>query len=560
MASFQIANMKLLIPKSLYFILILTFFDYLLGMIMVDLMEVDTMQYASIAREMLDSGSFLEVYHRHLDYLDKPPLGFWLSSLSFLLLGTTSFAFRVPSLIFTILGAVSTYKLGKIYYNKVTGVMAAVILTTSQAWFLINNDPKTDNILAGAVIFAVWQLVEYIRNKKTLNFLLGFLGLALAMLQKGPIGLMVPVLAIGAELIYKKQWRTLFKWQWIVGMIFVLVLLSPMLWGLYNQFGWEGIRFYFWTQSFGRITGESGWENSAGYFYFVHTFLWAFLPWMVLAVYGTGVKLNNILKTIRDKTTKTEVLTLAGFLLPIIALSFSHFKLPQYIFVTFPFVAILTANAFQSILEENKTQTKKVFYYIHIFINLILWIFVTYLSIKLFPVTKPLIWAVIIVLFLSSVYFTLQDKRINLNILLPTALTIIGVNFLLNTNFYPSLLKYQSGTVIAHYAIEKNIPEKQLYGYKYSSHSLDFHLSTIVPMLENDEELLAKLKQENEIFLISKIEEKKSLQKLPIQIEAEEEFDSFRISLLSSRFLNPKTRPQVLQKVYLLRIKLDKTD
>ena len=540
--------------RILIIILALTFIDYLIGMIMIDLMEVDTMQYASITREMLDSGNFLQVYHRHLDYLDKPPLIFWLSSLSFHFLGRTAFAFRVPSFLFTILGAFSTFKLGKLYYNKQTGLLAAVVLTTSQAWFMISNDPKTDTILAGAVIFGVWQLIEYINNKKALNFFLGFIGVSLAMLEKGPIGLMVPVLAIGTEIIYYKKWKSLFKWQWIAGLLVILILLSPMLWGLYKQFGWEGIRFYFWTQSFGRITGENVWENSAGPFYFVHTFLWTFLPWMVLAIYGTGLKIRDIIKNIRGKDKNIEVLSLAGFLLPFITFSFSHFKLPQYIFVCFPFISILTAYALQTVMEESHSGRKKGFFFFQSFLNIVLWFAALYIGLRFFPITNPLIWSVTIVLFFLSVYYSFNKKQVKTNIILPSAFSIIAFNFLLNTNFYPKLMQYQSGTIISEYVKEKKIPVQHLYMYDDISHSLDFHLGTIVPALTNTKEIIEKLNSENEIFLIVPEEKKNTLLSYPVQIKSEKEFDSFRISRLSSSFLNPQIRPQVVKKVYLLEL------
>ena len=53
----------------------------------IDVMDVDASQYASIAMEMLQGGSWLEVQHRHADYLDKPPLLFWASALSYALFG-----------------------------------------------------------------------------------------------------------------------------------------------------------------------------------------------------------------------------------------------------------------------------------------------------------------------------------------------------------------------------------------------------------------------------------------------------------------------------------------
>ncbi|MDP4935318.1 MAG: hypothetical protein NWR30_11420, partial [Salibacteraceae bacterium] len=116
--------------------------------------------------------------------------------------------------------------------------------------------------------------------------------------------------------------------------------------GLYQQWGFKGLRFYYWTQSFGRITGESEWNNHTGFEFFLHTFLWAFLPWSLLAIGAMANKLRQL--------KQGEYLTLGGFLLPFIALSFSKYKLPHYIFVTFPFLAILTGHYIKSFLEKGK--------------------------------------------------------------------------------------------------------------------------------------------------------------------------------------------------------------
>src|SRR5205085_965020 len=128
------------------------------------------------------------------------------------------------------------------------------------------------------------------------SVVLASLGMAGAMLTKGPIGLMVPALAIATDAALKRSWSTFFRWQWLVAGVIIMIALSPMLIGLwyqfdeaggketYNGFVPSGIKFYFWTQSFGRLTGESTWRNNTGPFFFVHTFLWAFLPWSVLAI------------------------------------------------------------------------------------------------------------------------------------------------------------------------------------------------------------------------------------------------------------------------------------
>ncbi|MHA4801729.1 ArnT family glycosyltransferase, partial [Enterococcus faecium] len=82
-----------------YTIIILCVITYLLAMFMTPLMDVDASQYASISREMLERKSFLQIYDQGADYLDKPPLLFWLSAASMYVLGIHDWAYRLPSII-----------------------------------------------------------------------------------------------------------------------------------------------------------------------------------------------------------------------------------------------------------------------------------------------------------------------------------------------------------------------------------------------------------------------------------------------------------------------------
>jgi len=528
-------------------LIILISLVYILGALFIDFMEGDSAQYASISIEMLETGQFLEVHHHQADYLDKPPLIFWLSSLSFTLFGISPFTFRLPSILFTILGAYSTYRLAKLYYSEATAYLAAIMLITCQAWFLFNHDVRTDTILAGATIFAVWQLTEYLRHNRKLNFFLGFFGIALAMLAKGPIGIMVPVLAIGSDIIYRKQWHQLFRWEWIIGLLLIMVFLGPMMLGLYRQFGWDGIKFYFWTQSFGRITGESVWEDSSGYLFFTHTFVWAFLPWSFIAIYGLVRKLTTVLKP--GKTT--EMLTLGGFLLPFIALSFSHFKLPHYINITFPFAAIIAAQAFNSMPPAGTW--RKVFYYFYIFQNLVLWIGILYIILVFFPMQNVILW-IIGGLALGAVIFTYVRRRnIRYPILIPSMLTILGINFWLNTHFYPRLQEYQSGRQAAAYIIQHDIPRDHVYIYKDHLFSMDAGLEQTVPVLKSNEELISRLQDNGSIWLFLNEENTDQILSSFPEAVIEQEFNHFHITLMNLQFLDPETRPFALRKKYLLR-------
>ena len=176
----------------------------------IEVMGVDSSQYALISREMAETGDYLQVKTYGNDYLDKPPLLFWLNSLIFKLLGYHNWSFKLGSFLFTLLGVYSTFRLGKFLYSASTGRMAAILLYTCQAMFLMNNDIRTDPILTGSTIFAIWQLVEWLNTRKWFFLIGSALGIALAMLSKGPIGLMVPALAVGGYLVGKKRWSDFF--------------------------------------------------------------------------------------------------------------------------------------------------------------------------------------------------------------------------------------------------------------------------------------------------------------------------------------------------------------
>ena len=376
---------------------------YFLGAVLIALMDNDATQYATIAMQMCESGSFLEVAYRNSDYLDKPPLLFWLSSLSFSAFGVSQFAYRLPSLIINVLGIYATFKLAELLYGKHVALLAALIYASAFGIVLFNHDVRTDTMLTAFVIFSIWQLMVYIKNGKIVNFVFGFAGIGMAMLVKGPIGLMVPTIAIGCQLIYSKQWKFVFQWRWLIGLLIILIILSPMLVGLYNQHGIEGIEFYFWTQSFGRLTGENVWVNTSGSLFFVHSFLWSFLPWTLLALVAYIRKWKIVIRDVRSTRTE-EILTLGGITLVFIAMSLSQYKLPHYIFVVYPLIAILTASLINDFVQDrNRINLLKAIPVTQNIVNLLIWVVIIFVCLFVFPLSSIFIWAMILMLLASFI-------------------------------------------------------------------------------------------------------------------------------------------------------------
>ncbi len=535
---------------TVLFILLFGSIVYISGL-NVPVLEIDSAQYASISREMSETGSYLQVHHRGEDYLDKPPLLFWLSSISLTIFGISAFAFKLPSFLFSILGFYSTYRLGTLLYNRFVGLISMLILFTTEAIILFNQDVRTDTMLTGAVIFAIWQLYLYIRNKKWQNFIFGFLGISLAMLAKGPIGLMVPLLAIGSDLLIRKRYKEIFNPIWLLGILIVAIILLPMTYGLYQQFGWNGVKFYYWTQSFGRITGENVWKNDTGYLFFVHTYFWAYLPYSFIGIFAIITKFKELISYFKNRTySNNEFLTLSGFILSFIALSFSKYKLPHYIFVVFPLLAIMTGYYFYLIIEKFKVKNLKFVKLTNYLVVAINWILLLACAIVFFPENNIALYLLIAILLILNIFFIFQNKNTLNKIFIPLALSSITLNLVLNISTFPQLLEYQSGIKAAKiYKMNKKDDEK-LIAYRVHSHSLDFYSEQIIPNYLELKELESKLKSNNWI-----ITDEKGYKELKIYLPKNSKIwklQQYHVALLNLKFLNPKTRNKSLSYRYLI--------
>lgn len=519
---------------------------HLLGMSLIDIMEVDAVQYASISQEMNQTGEYLQVHHRYENYLDKPPLLFWVTSLSFKLLGTSNFSFRLPSFLFLLLGLFATNRLGKHLYNERVGKLAVLVLFSSQAYFLFSHDVRTDTILANVVIVAVWQLWLFIEQRKLSNLIWGAIAVSLAMLEKGPIGIMVPVLALGSQILYTRNLRVVWRWEWLLGLLVVVVMLAPMSYGLYKQFGIHGLEFYFWTQSFGRITGQSEWEDSSTIFYFIHNFLWAFLPWMLMAYFAIGRELIKLVRSKFDGKSPVEVITLGGFVLTFIAMSLSRYKLPHYIFVAFPLAAITTAKLFDYIIESGSF--KKLLIPLQWFINTLLWIAVGLLVFISLPGASWYLLVISAVLLVGSFYYLSSGKTLLHKLVYSALLTIIGVNFLLNTHFYPTLLTYQSGSQAGRYVASMDV-RPELYSHRVISHGLDFYSGRVAPLINVNE-----MAEHHGIWVYTTDKWIKEIDEAGVSYTVIKSFKYFHVTGLTMNFLNPDTRGSVVGERYLIRI------
>lgn len=550
----------ILLPKPKWIIGTLAIL-YLLS-INVDTMDVDASQYASMSCEMMESGSYLQVYEQGRDYLDKPPFLFWITSVSMKIFGANNVAFKLPSILFALLALFATYRLARLYYDETIARLALLMLGTTQALFLITNDVKTDTILMGWVVLSLWQLATWVETKQKKSFLFGCAAIAFGMMTKGPIALLVPIFAMGAHLLLLRRLKLLLEPVLLLGILVIAILLTPMSIGLYQQFdlhpektvngtqGVSGLRFFYWTQSFGRITGESVWNNGASFTFLFENLLWGWLPWTFFLIAGLLMKIVALLKNRLHLKNGEEAISLGGFLITYCSLAISKFQLPHYIYVVLPLAAIISAKPLYALLKGSMPplwsrimlagQWLVVTLLLGFPLLLILWVF---------PGKEWLPWLILFCQLCFLIY-VLLSRRITHKVLLASFIAIIGFNVLLSTWFYPNLLRYQASNNAGRFVKEQGVPAGKfvMYQYQGNKHSVHFYSRQVVKQINHLDSIATGT------WILTDRNGKKTIEDSEKNFEQMKAGPDFHVSMLTPAFLNARTRPNVLDSFYIFRL------
>ncbi len=524
----------------------------------VDMMDIDATQYAEMSREMAESGSYLQLYDRGVDYLDKPPMLFWVSSLSIKIFGVNNFGYKLPSILFALWALYAVYRLARLLYDDKTARMAALILGTCQGMYLMTNDVRTDTILMSCVITSLWMIKEAELQRKWYWVLGGTLAIACGMMTKGPIALMVPIFCFGSDWVLKRKWKQLFSPYHLLDAALVGIFLIPMSIGLYQQFDMHpektvnglqsvsGLRFFYWSQSFGRITGESPWDNNAPFeFLFVGMF-WAFLPWMFLFVPALAMRLTEVVKQKFKLLPEQEFITTGGFVLAYIALGSSKYQLPHYIFVVFPLAAMMVAKLIADMADGKYAGLYKVMKPTQWVASVLIMVAALLTLTVVFPagVAGIVVW----VLAFSIWLWVALHKKIQAQMFWVSTAAIMLGNVFITHHFYYQLLQYQLGSSIGKYMNAHNINTDKLtlYELDHPLNALHFYADRLITLDTN---------MQTGSYVLTSYTGIKNLQAKQTPYELLKEGEYFKVTELTLPFLNNATRNKETERYYLIRMR-----
>jgi 4-amino-4-deoxy-L-arabinose transferase-like glycosyltransferase len=519
-------------------------------------MEPDAVTYADIPREMVQNNNYFEIHLKGKDWLDKPHFQFWMTALSYKIFGINNFGFKFPAVVFSLIAILYVFLFGKRFYSARHGYIAALILMTAEHYIISNSDVRAEPYLAAMTIFSMYYFAIYLGKKDLKNLVLGSLGLGILMMTKGLFTILPVASAIGLSLLYEKKWKEIIHWQWLVVIGATLIFTSPTLISYYYQFdmhpekeifgetGISGIRFFFWDSQWGRFTNTGPIKGEGDFFFYIHTMLWAFAPWALLAYSGIFIRIKQLL----FKKDKTEKYTILGFLFTFLVFSLSSFQLPHYLNQLFPFLSIISAWV---VLKMARNFSFLKVHNVLMIITMILFTALV-LLLHLFFFADPLKIDVAIItgIGLIALYITwFKEKTYLKKILIPPALVILLVNYYLMRQFYPELLTYQSESEAAFYIKNRNLPVEDLVTFEKTQWSTDFYLKKVIP--EITEKDLPRYNLSGHLVFTTS-EGLKILERYGYSIEPIKSFKDFHVTTLNLEFINKKTRNHALEETFLV--------
>lgn len=507
---------------------------------MLDIMAQDAAEYAGMSRDLLMSGDPLRLLMRGEDYIDKPYLLFWTSALSFKWFGVHNWSYKLPSILFAFAAVYATFRLALLHHPAKVGRAAAMIFATCIGFMLMTNDVRCDTLLTGSTTCAIWLGAEYIEHRKWRHLLGCALAIGLGMLAKGPIGAVVPLLALGTPVLIQRRWSILRDPRLLAVPLLVGLMLVPLCIGYWRQHGPYGLRFYFWEQSFGRITGENSWRDDSSVFYFTHEVLWLLLPWTLFMLAGLW---HDLLTWVRKgHQALPELIALCGTITVFVALSLSRYKLPHYIYPILPLACIITARHLMAGPSRMVTLLQGMVLAVLLAGGLVL----TGWSFK----DGGTLFVILLLAACVAVGYLFSRLEGSARALWPTTITAFALGLVLNGHVYPNILRYQANAMAGKWMAEHPVPPGAFFGFNTGGHALDYYAGHYVEWHSDLSEVVRSIKPGTVVYVDE--EHRRQLMETGLRPVNVMTFESYAVQLLSLEFFDPRARDQMLSKRYLL--------
>ncbi|MEG3975594.1 glycosyltransferase family 39 protein [Microcoleus sp. herbarium8] len=362
--------------------------------------------FAEAARQMTVTGDWITPYFNGETRFDKPPLIYWLMAVAYRTLGVNEWAVRLPSALCAIaLTCLGFYTLSKTEESSATDSVADVADVTEKSKGIFSPSPTPPLFLStpwiGAALIALnpqtiaWgrtgvsdMLLVACMCSALLAFFLGYtleeqrekaefstvsasvfpnkwyltfyVLIALAILAKGPVGIVIPALIVGCFSLYLGNFRQLWReMRPVSGILIILAIALPWFVLVILDNGQTYIDSFFGYHNFQRFTEVVNKHSAPWYFYFFVVLL-GFAPWSIylpLAIARTRFWQRSYWRR-QPRRDQLSLFALFWFGCIFGFFTIAVTKLPSYVLPLLPAAAILVTLLWSDIIAGNEPKNR----------------------------------------------------------------------------------------------------------------------------------------------------------------------------------------------------------
>ncbi len=297
--------------------------------------EPDEGRYAEIGREMALDGDWFTPHLNGIPHFQKPPLLYWLTSLSIKAFGAHAWVARLPAVLAALGTLMLTGWIAKMLLGAQSQRPAMLALASCAGFFALARLLTPDMLLTFWITAALACVVRRQRDGSEAWGWAFFAAMGLGFMTKGPMALVVPLSAtLAMRAATPRERRPSLPWIGGLALALALGLWWFVAHSLHNRKLFDYFAGYELMQRF--ASGAHG--RSKPWWFFLAVLPVAFLPWTA----WLPVLARDLWRRWRRKEPLGEraALLLGWTVPPFIILSFSGSKLPTYILPLLPALAL----------------------------------------------------------------------------------------------------------------------------------------------------------------------------------------------------------------------------
>ena len=287
---------------------------YFNGLGNLPLFNPDEALYAEPAREMIVTGEYITTLLNYVVRFTKPPLCIWAMAGCYQIFGVNEFAARFFGAACAVVLVAITYLSMVRYISLRAAIFGSLTLASAPLFVFTAREAITDMPLSlfGAGAQLAFFHASQSNFKRRGALYLGYVLIGLAVMTKGPVGLVLPVAILLAwHTIKGDLWSAFKSYQPLIGALIVAVIALP--WFVTEIYITKGAYFqeFIIRENFQRFTAVVDAHKQPVYYHLL-AMLGGFFPWTVYLPQAMVASLAGYFSALRGARNGSATSDFAG--------------------------------------------------------------------------------------------------------------------------------------------------------------------------------------------------------------------------------------------------------